>query len=428
MGRVLISADFEDGGASGGLARLGSAFEHLERRSANGAQGLRSVEVGLRMLAAESVGLTGPLGRVAEGLLALGAGSTAVLAVAAGLAIVSKAYAALTSEARESAKAVKENRQALDDAAKHEISSPAGARLGLLATSQQNLGRGEAELARLRNLQQVGLGGPDIAQRIADQAYENLLTRIKMRQARGGPVMFAATDAESDPVVFRGDAASTGRAAARLGIRPNPRFAEFGSSGLRSNISGGVGELGDEARKILDGLRTPVEILQQRMVTLKGAFDAGELSQSQYEDGVKRLGDAMDAASKKSTQLAVSIIGAVSGSIAALMSGGKPGSILSGLGGILSLVPGMQIPGAVISGIGSIISAGDGASHVVVDSYSDTAVGQQRAIMQALAGYFGLSIDVLSAGAATPDQTAYALGRAARTDGVMRLPPGSAVR
>ena len=108
MADTLIRVHLDDSGATTGLQRLGTAMEIMERRSASGAQGLRSVEFGLRTLAAEAVGITGPLGRVAEGLLSFAGGSTLVLTVAAGIGIVTLAMRELSKESAQAAKDAKE--------------------------------------------------------------------------------------------------------------------------------------------------------------------------------------------------------------------------------------------------------------------------------------------------------------------------------
>ena len=61
--------------------------------------GLRLVQTGMRTLAFEAVGLAGPLGRIAGGLLQLGGGSTLVLGAAAGLGLVGAAWKAAAAEA-----------------------------------------------------------------------------------------------------------------------------------------------------------------------------------------------------------------------------------------------------------------------------------------------------------------------------------------
>lgn len=84
--------------------------------SATGAQhGLREVRTGLVALATESLGVSGPLARVSQGLLMFGAGSTVVLAVAAGLAIIGKAIEETGKASKEAAAQHKAQAKALQD-------------------------------------------------------------------------------------------------------------------------------------------------------------------------------------------------------------------------------------------------------------------------------------------------------------------------
>src|SRR5438034_4917536 len=102
---VVVRSFWTDSGLSAGLASANEKLRLLGRSGPNAATGLRSVEMGARMLAFQAVGLPGPLGRVAGGMLQLSGGSALMLAVVAGLGLAGAAIRDLTQDARENAAA-----------------------------------------------------------------------------------------------------------------------------------------------------------------------------------------------------------------------------------------------------------------------------------------------------------------------------------
>lgn len=96
---VLVRALFSDSGVSAGLAKANASIKQLEASTPGGARGLLAVERGLSTLAAEAVGVQGPIGRVAEGLLRFGGGTTLVLGAVAGIGLIAEAYKLSGAEA-----------------------------------------------------------------------------------------------------------------------------------------------------------------------------------------------------------------------------------------------------------------------------------------------------------------------------------------
>lgn len=96
---LLLRAFFTDSGAGAGLAKLNAGIKDVEKASPGGARGLLAIERGLSTLAAEAVGIQGPVGRVAEGLLRFGGGTGLVLGAVAGIGIIGEAYKLSAAEA-----------------------------------------------------------------------------------------------------------------------------------------------------------------------------------------------------------------------------------------------------------------------------------------------------------------------------------------
>lgn len=88
-----------------GLERAGGALGTMGQRAQTSSRGLTVIRGAMVGLAAQATGAAGPVGRLAQGLLLLGGGSTAVLGAAAGIGALALAYNELTKETREAKKA-----------------------------------------------------------------------------------------------------------------------------------------------------------------------------------------------------------------------------------------------------------------------------------------------------------------------------------
>jgi len=129
----------------------------------------------------------------------------------------------------------------------------------------------------------------------------------------------------------------------------------------------------------------------------------------------------MGVTTRKSQLLGVAIIGAVSGTIAAIIQGGSAGSIIGGILGTVGGIVGTANPllGAGIAGLGTITSA-LGGRGVTIDRYGDQALAQLKGIRTGPE-----RIEFLIASATTGeivDRVIYTLGNRSRTDAVPRLP------
>lgn len=102
---VVLRALFTDNGAAAGLAKLNDQIHGVAKAAPGGTRGFTMMERGLQTLAAEAIGVSGPIGKIAEGLLKFGGGSGLVLGAAAGIGVIALAYNALTKESREAAEA-----------------------------------------------------------------------------------------------------------------------------------------------------------------------------------------------------------------------------------------------------------------------------------------------------------------------------------
>lgn len=174
-------------------------------------------------------------------------------------------------------------------------------------------------------------------------------------------------------------------------------------------------------RGILVRAQTPQQIFNTGMMALQTSLDAGAISATQFDEGVKQLNEDLKKATKNTAVLAASIITAVSGAIAAVVSGGSAGGILSAIGGIVGLIPGGQIAGAVIGDLGSIALASE-SKGVTIDKYSAAALQQLKGIPTG-----PQRVELLIQSPTTGeivDRVIYTLGERGRTDGVRRVPLG----
>lgn len=96
---VIARALFVDNGAAAGLAKFNAQIHDVVKASPGGARGFRMLETGLQSLALEAVGIQGPLGRVAEGVLRFGGGTTLILGAVAGIGLIAGAYKLAAAEA-----------------------------------------------------------------------------------------------------------------------------------------------------------------------------------------------------------------------------------------------------------------------------------------------------------------------------------------
>src|SRR5262245_35519806 len=128
-------------GGRGGTGGLSGAAMHSNRA-------LNTLKGGMVSLAAQATGTSGPIAKLASGLLMFGGGSTLILGVAAGIGAISLAYRALTNDTRESEAAQKDLIKALEGVGVHAQLTAARIKLsearealGKAATSEQGFFR-----------------------------------------------------------------------------------------------------------------------------------------------------------------------------------------------------------------------------------------------------------------------------------------------
>lgn len=83
------------------LSDLNDQQQRLGETATHGARGLHMVRSAAAALAFQAAGVPGPVGKIAEGLLLFGAGSTVVLGAVAGLGLVAGAVRLVTQETRD---------------------------------------------------------------------------------------------------------------------------------------------------------------------------------------------------------------------------------------------------------------------------------------------------------------------------------------
>lgn len=98
---ALKNVTTTSGGGATTLFNLNKQQERLGETATHGARGLHMVRSAAAALAFQAAGVPGPVGKIAEGLLLFGAGSTVVLGAVAGLALVAGAVRAVTQETRD---------------------------------------------------------------------------------------------------------------------------------------------------------------------------------------------------------------------------------------------------------------------------------------------------------------------------------------
>ena len=181
------------------------------------------------------------------------------------------------------------------------------------------------------------------------------------------------------------------------------------------------------AQSVMGSIETPVERIRAQIQALEDALLLPDLSverANEYRAGIAHLTEEMGRAEAMTGVLAVSIVNAVSGAIAMVVSGGSAGGFLAGLGGVLSLIPGMQLPGAIVSGVGAVVSAAEGRESrgVRIDEFSRQAVEQMR---ETRPGPDVVSLVLTDVRGREISRVEYELNRRSRLDRQERIPSGS---
>lgn len=114
------------------LFNLNKQQERLGETATTGTRGLHMVRSAAAALAFQAAGVPGAVGKIAEGLLLFGAGSTVVLGAVAGLALVATAIRAVTQDTRDDIAAQEALEQKLSGMGAHGEATAARLRLAQL--------------------------------------------------------------------------------------------------------------------------------------------------------------------------------------------------------------------------------------------------------------------------------------------------------
>lgn len=115
------TADFTRGFQQAGQTsrRLEGSLGFLQRSTADTTKATHLMRGALSNLAIQATGVPGPIGHIAQALLQLGGGATAVITVAAAIGTLALAYRALTADSRDNEKAQEDLIHALEGVGVH---------------------------------------------------------------------------------------------------------------------------------------------------------------------------------------------------------------------------------------------------------------------------------------------------------------------
>lgn len=126
---------------------LPAAMDRTARASSKVVDGSRKIQNAWAALALQAVGLQGPMGRLAEGLLLFAAGSATVTAIAAGIAIIGFAIKKLGEDSAEASKAIDEMVRKFRDATGATMQARIDVARAALTEIQRQIAETEREIA-----------------------------------------------------------------------------------------------------------------------------------------------------------------------------------------------------------------------------------------------------------------------------------------
>lgn len=461
------------------LSRSEVAMQTAARSTITGTRGINVFKSAVTGLAFEATGTAGPIGRLASSILMFSGGGALVVGVGAGIALIGGAINLMGREARQTEARIQSLRTRTEELL--EVEDPTRGVRRELGGAHRGLAQARDRLARLQagtfadeDLGAVAAGvgaGVQVDPKVAIERsqreiaeFERNITALgekltKLTGDAGASAAAAWVENFQDRLhdaMTRADVLGMDRLRAELEARIGG--AGMGSrrelAPLRGEVERalsstvmGMPELGrpsfrlpeirrpetptlrdpaiefnrqaiSAAEGIIGQLRSPVQVIQGQIDELNLAMQLAPERAVEFSEGIKRLKEEMAEASKQSTVLAVSIVGAVSGAIAGIAGGGGTGGFLSGLGGIAGLIPGLAIPGAVLGGLGSIISASE-SRGVRIDEYSSRALSQMKSTRE---GPDTIRLVVVDSNGQSTDRIQYELRRRERLDRTSRLP------
>ena len=297
------------------------------------------------------------------------------------------------------------------------------------------IGRTTAEIAEQKALyDQIP---PAIARAIGQAAARNELeadlTRIRQRAALDlqgvagrAAIGFAGEGAVGIPAF---DAAAIQRQIAR-DVRMTPADIQEQAGRARGLEAGedpraaAFAARQQELNAILAASAPRAQVLASQMALLEQEIDrlgASGGDTSQLQAALEHLRQEMGRTGKAATVSAQQFITAGFGLATAFVSGGSPGGILAGIGGIAGLIPGGGTIGAVLGGLGGLFSAMDSSEDrrhrellTTINQSADRIRGEPQRVTLVMVTPEGQEIG----------RTEYELNRRSRRDAVQRLPVG----
>jgi hypothetical protein len=432
--------------ARGAVTGLGTA-------ALGGARGTSIMRTALTGLAIQATGTSGPVGRLASGLLLFAGGSGLVLGVAAGIGIIATAYQLLTRETREATAAQEKLREKLAASAEARRTARTPETEQIALEQEQRRTR-FAELNTLIADRQRFLRSivPNV-RRTADaeteqQALARLLAGDQKLNALYAERRLLGRDLVSDGV-SAADAAKkeadertrSADEARRLKLELL-EIAAGAQSIARTSIRGGLSFLTDETgvpfvsqESLLRGRRragvfTPPEFgaggLGPSVAPLTFANIRRNVPRFVAPDTGGRGVDSLEIAQL----VAASLLSAAHGGAGGIL--GAVGGLASGLRGLSGIVGTAAVGPLGWIGLGSSLLSSlfgglfGGHRGVTIEEFSERALAQQR---QAREGLDRFTLQIISASTGELlEEIQYELGRRSRLDRVVRVPRGVILR
>lgn len=462
------------------MGDAGSAARQAGQLAEGAGHGFNHVQRAMSVVALEAAGASGPVGHLGNALLMFGTGGIVTLTAAAGLAVIAAGYRLVTKDARDAAESQGHFVDKLHEAVAARVPEQdklAQARLDLTNARElrarfddpHRIGRGVDDLVAMRDADNAIAAAQKLVEQLEGPAQrehkkagqgaaQEFLEGFQERFATATVPALAALITDLQAKIAAGGAQAAAKfgpllqqaSAELIGATPHPdnvrgfRPPSFGAAtgfpGFNAPVVGSFQSAArtaqaaaeqdhyahalDLTRGILLRAQTPQQIFNTGLSVLQEALNAGAISTEQFDEGVKQLNEDLKKATKNTTVLAASIVTAVSGAIAAVVSGGSAGGILSGIGGIIGLIPGGQLAGAVIGGLGTVISASQ-SRGVSIDRYSKEALDQLKGIPN---GPQRIDFSVVAASTGEiVERVIYELGQRQRNGAVRRALPGYAL-
>src|SRR6266571_821792 len=392
-GRLLVSLEAETSQFQARMSASGEVLQRLESSGASAHRGVTIARRGLEELAVQATGVEGVIGRVASGLLTLGAVSTTTLAVLGMAGVVVGAFrivaqtldevnaAALRGQTAFAALAGQGNQlvtvmsQFIDLQAKLEAAQEKlGANLGMAAVLRTlPLMGGVADLLEARGTGAAAEAGGltnalDVAARRRGEAKTDVLLEGFLRDlqqglllkppALGGVALPGITGVSGipGPAPFDPRAAAGAYLAAGAAADQAARFKT---------------EMEQFTTLFKQGL-TPAQQYKIASAALLDLYRSGKISTQEFDTALVGLNNAMKQAAKTAQISAAQMVTAFAGVIAALTSRGGVGGVLAGIGGVVGLFN--PLAGAIVAGVGTVIASAQSRHETAADQRNQALI------------------------------------------------------